>query len=119
LAANDRREGREITESIARAEAKFLKSLRAEAARSTQTQRRARVIQVPRARSGASRARGKSMGDGFARLNGHDWRAGESFEAAIKQGFNEACARDEVTAALSQNSDFLRSMGFDGHDDDA
>jgi hypothetical protein len=95
---------------VHRAEQRFLDSLRREAGKPVQTRGRGRTVKVSRVSAGAARGRGKSLGAGFARLNG-DSRA-ESFAAAIEDGARAAKRRDARDAALMNDPAHLESMGF-------
>src|ERR1700720_4772845 len=80
-------QGDEIPAKVHRAERLFLESLRAEASasrRPVQSGGRGRTVKVTRSSAGAARGRGKSLGEGFARLNGGALRQAESFATAIE-----------------------------------
>jgi hypothetical protein len=106
----------DIPAKVHRAEQRFLESLKVEASRSG----RVRAAQMPKSGSRASIARGRGMGAAFASLSAssQDFDRAASFAGALKQGIHEAHARKEQEVELTQNSDFLRSLGFRGHSDD-
>ena len=68
-----------------------------------------------------SREAGRTMGAGFARLNrmsGADFEKAENIASAIQKGFRDARLRDARDAALANDPDFLRSLGFTGQSED-
>jgi hypothetical protein len=110
-------QGGDISKSVARAEEKFLESLRAEAKRPVKPRGRGRAGQVLKKPGAESRGLGQGMGAAFARLNGNNQQV-ESFAAAIKTGVRAAKRRDAMEAVLLNDPDHLRGAGFNGCDED-
>ncbi len=55
---------------------------------------------------------GHTMAARFAALSGTDRQKQENIPSAISHGMNQAHMRDEIAGQLSQDSEFLESLGF-------
>src|SRR6202043_54643 len=102
------------------AEAAFLKALRREKGRGPAVQPAPRPEGRALIRPPAStlRAQGQSYGRAFAQISGVDYDRAVSFARAMRSGVQEARRRDHEARESAQDTDTLRSMGFQGRDAD-
>jgi len=73
-----------------------------------------------RSKASEARERGRSMGMGFATLNGETMQRSENIGDAVRIGQANAARDDDREASIAQSDDALREMGFWGRsrDDD-